>query len=398
MLIQIPEDFTHDQDMGVVTVQEYLSSNESWASVDLSDATNLFPSDVTFELLESILDFSWKPQIDAFKLLARSDWYDSLSKKVVKSPWQRGQPLGLGPSFPAFALSHHMVARTAIYVVDKDKSVFNLEHDTKAYAIVGDDIVISSRYASVYKKLLGILGCKISLDKSIESEKVAEFCSRVITKTDVFVQNKWTKPSDRNFMDLAKNLGYNARLLFPKRQRQVVDLLAELPTPWGLGLNPKGLSLMDRVIKHRDTIRAVSANVEGVLQSRERASYDSLIITTPNPIYDEEGNVWYPMRKNLVEPDQGSEVVDPLRSPRLGDIIRRNHDYLTLVEDRLIDNYFEVFPEPIGDPRGLTMLKILESKLKIKSTGPGVSRLKRKSHQQKELVESDSVERGPSIT
>jgi hypothetical protein len=155
---------------------------------------------------------------------------------------------------------------------------------------------------------------------------------------------------------------------------------------------------MDRVIKHRDTIRAVSANVEGVLQSRERASYDSLIITTPNPIYDEEGNVWYPMRKNLVEPDQGSEVVDPLRSPRLGDIIRRNHDYLTLVEDRLIDNYFEMFPEPIGDPRGLTMLKILESKLKIKSTGPGVSRLKRKSHQQKELVESGSVERGPSIT
>lgn len=88
-----------------------------------------------------------------------------------------GQPLGYHASWPLFALSHHMVVWVAADRVSPNK-VF------RAYAILGDDIVIAdSKVANEYKRILGELEVQISTSKSLVSKSGAfEFARRFFVK------------------------------------------------------------------------------------------------------------------------------------------------------------------------------------------------------------------------
>jgi hypothetical protein len=117
------------------------------------------------------------------------------------------------------------------------------------YVILGDDIAISeSRLANKYVDFVtSQLGCKISEPKTLVSNKVAEFAGKVITADMALHPYKWKEVSDRNFVDLTRNLGQGFINLLRPRQRDVISRIAEVPEEYGgLGFNPKGLSYAER--------------------------------------------------------------------------------------------------------------------------------------------------------
>jgi len=112
------------------------------------------------------------------------------------------------------------------------------------YRILGDDIVIASpEVAEEYQRIMGKLGINISMDKSVESEKVAEFAGRVITRGAILHGLKYGDDTlDNSFLEQVKNCGPRViRYLLPK-QRHVAKWLSTAAPPVGFGFNPEGLS------------------------------------------------------------------------------------------------------------------------------------------------------------
>lgn len=240
VLKTVSEDCTFDQERGVTWCQSQLASGRKLFSIDLSDATNLFPFEVQEAVLSSIFRFLPKgDDKEAFKQLrmvlfsaCKGSWRmpDGTSLKFVK-----GQPLGLGPSFFLFALSHHMI-------------LYSLNGAGK-YVILGDDIVISDDVlAAKYRSLMSEIGCSISEDKSIASQHIAEFASRLIRPNDVLRQWKWRQITRSNVIDICRNYGPEFRSQVVKPMSDVIDALAPIPKELGgLGWNAKGVSLSSRI-------------------------------------------------------------------------------------------------------------------------------------------------------
>jgi len=78
-----------------------------------------------------------------------------------------GQPMGAYSSWPLMALTHHLIVYTS-FGNKKGK-----------YMLLGDDLVISgSQAANLYKRIVELLGMKISPFKTLESKDSFEFAKR----------------------------------------------------------------------------------------------------------------------------------------------------------------------------------------------------------------------------
>lgn len=170
-------------------VQARLRENVSLTSADLSSASDT-------------LDF--RPIVDGLKL---SDGKSNLTKhlqyfeRLCAMPYQltsrhvrqalgsqtvclkQGQMLGLRPSFAVLTLTNLTAARLAVEDVD-GKSASGRRWPP--FAIIGDDIVIETKYADAYSQRIKLLGGVLNLDKSMVSSTKAEMCSRVITATEIY--------------------------------------------------------------------------------------------------------------------------------------------------------------------------------------------------------------------
>ena len=215
----LPWDCTFDQERSFPIIQEVLRSGRCVHSVDLSNATDYFPLDIQLMILRSVYG-----DIDDIKLIeriSRMDWKSSLG--TVR--WNRGQPLGLYPSFFMFTLSHGIILQA-------------LSESDGQFLVVGDDVVIfDDELFRKYLNLLEYLGCPHSPEKSISSRVLAEFGGKVITKTKVIPQLKWRKMSNDSFLDLAKLLGRKSRSLMTKRQQKVFDSVKSLLPPVGCNMS-----------------------------------------------------------------------------------------------------------------------------------------------------------------
>nr|URG16545.1 MAG: RNA dependent RNA polymerase [Mitoviridae sp.] len=239
-LEMLPEDCTFNQEKGVEWCKTQFKLKKTLFSIDLSDATNLFPSEIQEMVLDKVEEFLDKGhERDAF-----SEWKD-IFMRAAKSLWRlpggdslrfsKGQPLGLGPSFFLFSLSHHVVLSSL--------------GGGGQYVILGDDIVINnSRLAKRYRKFMEDIGCKISESKSIASRHVAEFASRLIQPTRVLRQWKWREITRSNVIDICRNMGSGIVSQIPKSMIPVIAALAPIPIEiGGLGWNPKGIPLAARL-------------------------------------------------------------------------------------------------------------------------------------------------------
>ena len=229
---QLPWDCTFDQSKAVEPIQSALRYNVRAFCYDLSNATDLFPLHVQMSVLKFMLPDS--VDVDLFYDLSRGTW----SYRGNTIQWKVGQPLGLYPSFPSFGITHGILL---LGLLNKPWS--------GEFFILGDDVVIlDEALAKSYTKMLYSLGCKISLPKSLDSTVMAEFAGKLITADSVIPQMKYRNLSDDSFVDIVRSLGPRARWLLKPRQREVIDHIAIVPECLGgLGWNPEGLPLKDRI-------------------------------------------------------------------------------------------------------------------------------------------------------
>jgi len=243
-LKDVPNDFTFDQSAGVARIQQWLTDGYPSISMDLSNASDSIPLDLQLELLSVMgVRTRW---IQFFRDCCRGDWYITLEKGGITRTisWTVGAPLGLYPVFASFTLWHHSMVQSCFSDLGKPK-----DQGVWPYAIIGDDLWLGDKeVADLYVNRMLSLGVQASTSKGLVSESTADFAGRVITPKDVIQGFKWKgRSSDESFVDYCRNIGPGALILMRPRQRRVISFIADLPEPYGLGWNPLGIPLSERL-------------------------------------------------------------------------------------------------------------------------------------------------------
>lgn len=236
LIAQVNWDCTYNQSKGTDWLRVQLNQDRKVWSIDLSDATNNFPLDLQLHVLREI--GCAEEDVELFHRLSRAPWSNSNGVEKETMRWTVGQPLGLGPSFAAFALTHGLL----VWSIARACQV------TDCFRVLGDDIVISDeRVALQYLEVLAKIGIPVSKDKTISSSHYAEFAGKVVSRDGTIATLKWRDPSDRSFLDVVRLLGPRSLQLLKRRQRRVATLVSILPEPQGFGWNPQGISLDKRL-------------------------------------------------------------------------------------------------------------------------------------------------------
>jgi len=244
-LKRVPNDFTFDQLAGVGAIQQWLRDGLPSISMDLSNASDNIPLDLQLELM-SRLGVSTR-LIQFYRDCCRGDWY--LQRKVGGNVetirWTVGAPLGLYPVFASFTLWHHSMVQACFADLGKPKLAGRWP-----YAIIGDDLWLGDQeVANLYVDRMSALGVPASTSKGLVSRGTADFAGRVITANDVIQGFKWKGPcSDENFVEFLRNVGPGGLICMRPRQRWVVEFIIDLPEPYGLGWNPLGIPLEERLM------------------------------------------------------------------------------------------------------------------------------------------------------
>jgi hypothetical protein len=294
-------DCTHDQIKGAKFAQDALKSGKTVHSVDLSAATDRFPLFLQVATLRKLNNdphaINWA---SIFERSAKLLW----SSPVGDIAYGAGQPMGLYGSFNLFALTHHAV-------LQRVKEATGVKTD--CYRILGDDIVITDdKVAAEYKLYMQSIGVTVSPSKTITSNTVAEFAGFVITKKSLM---KAAKPVDLgltvdNMINYIHTMGCNP---FKSKLKDLGDLLVYLPTPYGAGLNPRGLSRESRLNFYRseditEKLLSVKSNIDTHIFAKRResqywnsylGSYDSSLEGKTDVILDYFSNVANDIRTEL---------------------------------------------------------------------------------------------------
>lgn len=243
-LKRVPNDYTFDQTAGVVAIQRWLEKGYPSISMDLTNASDNIPLALQLELMARLgVSTRW---IQFYHDCCRGDWYllRERGKPFEVISWTVGAPLGLYPVFASFTLWHHSLVMDCFQTLGKPKV------DGKwPYAIIGDDLWLGDmEVANLYVTRMSSLGVPASTSKGLVSEGTADFAGRVITSNDVIQGFKWKgRVNDESFVDYCRNIGPGALILMRARQRRVISYIADLPEPYGLGWNPLGIPLSERL-------------------------------------------------------------------------------------------------------------------------------------------------------
>jgi len=249
---KLQSDVTHDQESGVAWVQSKLRQGIELAGSDLTSASDLLDVELSLELVDRVFGF---PEIQGYREyeqyfleVSRSKWYcPSLDREVQ---WSQGDVLGTGPSFGLLTLTNNAAALTAYRCAVKEGAIDKSIPWSDSFRIVGDDIVMRAPMEPHYTRIIEDLGGEINHSKTLKSDRVAEFAGRVITSNSSYLKAiKYSEPSDNSFMSYVAQLGDQAKYLLMPKQRQVYNLLKEVPGivvpgPWmpdsyGIGLGPR---------------------------------------------------------------------------------------------------------------------------------------------------------------
>jgi hypothetical protein len=257
----IKEDCTFEQNKGVNSAQAALLSGKRVYSYDLSNCSDHLPlslqtymmrqmgvEEIWVQMFEDISQGMWQLQ-DGHPTVMKITWtesQDGIQASEEVDPeyirWRVGQPLGLYPSFAAFALLHHSLVRGLSHQLGIDS------REGYDYRILGDDIIIyNDALGMAYPKVMESLGVPISETKSLVSNQACEFAGRLVLPTQVVQGYKWKGKTDDSFIDVVRNLGPSSMSLVSPRQRAVLSVLAPVPEPYGFGWNPEGLTYSERM-------------------------------------------------------------------------------------------------------------------------------------------------------
>lgn len=162
ILRRIKTDCTFDQNHFI----SVLSSLRPYHSLDLSNATDRMPIALQRRVIHRLFG---KEKAVAWAHVLVGYEYTSKGNPSVK--YNAGQPMGAYSSWPAMALTHHLIVRVAALRA-------GFPHFT-SYALLGDDIVIANAaVAQQYRDLLQCLDMPISDAKTHVGETTFEFAKR----------------------------------------------------------------------------------------------------------------------------------------------------------------------------------------------------------------------------
>jgi hypothetical protein len=104
------------------------------------------------------------------------------------------------------------------------------------------------KVASVVRGWFTRWGMKVSDTKGLDSDTVAEFAGRIITSSEVVRGFKWKGVvGDESFVAFAAQHGPRSLLMMRPRHKRVLAFIGDLPEPYGLGWNPFGIPLEERL-------------------------------------------------------------------------------------------------------------------------------------------------------
>lgn len=219
--------FVLNQEAGFKWAQDKLREGITLSSFDMSSATDRLDYK---KFLHDYFRLAYK-EPEKFPMLSRSlELFEDTSDSNWSIPghiadlcgfvgnevgWTVGQPLGLRPSFPVLTIMNASFAQSAIREVD---GKFSPGH----FACVGDDLIIESKYADAYMaKVTGFNG-KINNDKTMVSDRYAEFCSHLITRSSCYpLKPRWISSIEGSLQNVEK---FTTSGLSPKVPSWIKDL------------------------------------------------------------------------------------------------------------------------------------------------------------------------------
>nr|QIS88046.1 MAG: RNA-dependent RNA polymerase [Powell virus] len=165
-------------------IQDELRQGTHLTSADLSSASDTLDyKQVTSHMKKA--GPNMRKHLEYFEQVSSMPWYidnptarDFVGSRTIR--WKQGQPLGLRPSFPILSVCNFAAAVHAVNKVDGQVDLSDVP-----FAIVGDDIVIRTKYAKAYQDYISHLGGEANVDKACSSEVQAEFCSRLIKEDKI---------------------------------------------------------------------------------------------------------------------------------------------------------------------------------------------------------------------
>jgi hypothetical protein len=170
----ISSDYTHKQ----YTLHTVYVDDMKPVSVDLTAATDRIPVEITSHILgEYFADHNLGQAWQALMVNFQFTYKDVTQKGNVSTKrisYRCGQPMGLYSSWPAMALTNHVLVRFAAAQLGYK------EYDR--YMIIGDDVVIFDHWVAYnYINIIDSLGIEINRDDSIwpKTEKPYEIAKRL---------------------------------------------------------------------------------------------------------------------------------------------------------------------------------------------------------------------------
>jgi hypothetical protein len=227
ILKEVPTDCTFCQGDGVRFIEQAYREHKKLYSVDLSDATWNFPSSLQDYVL-SLLGVKRKVR----KLIFSTPVYDPINQKIQLV--EKGQAMGLGPSFPLFSLTHNLVLLALCKIIGISP--------IDSYRVLGDDVFMTdSRLYLSYLDFLRAYEVPISKNKTLVSSVLGEFAGKVIFRGVDITPIRWKKLSWNSlptlYLDYISVLGRKKiTLLFGKGARISLSILGPLSKKVG-GLN-----------------------------------------------------------------------------------------------------------------------------------------------------------------
>jgi hypothetical protein len=241
---RLPWDCTFDQSKADKAIISRLRSGKKVYSVDMSSATDHFPWWWQNHVLGHLTGgggrkLSTRMQVELLRTaITKGKWI----LNVTDSPddecwitWTKGQPLGLGPSFFLFTISHGVL----LWVLSRTWE--------NKFFVLGDDVVIlDDALYEEYRHHLEAAEIPISEGKTYTSNRYASFAGKSYTASGCWYNPKWEVISKRNFLDVARYWRYwrNTELF---QEKELIAWVLSLPEPYGSGENPLGLSLDARL-------------------------------------------------------------------------------------------------------------------------------------------------------
>jgi hypothetical protein len=162
----IPMDCTFDQSRFISGLSQKVEGHK-FHSIDLSAATDRMPISLQRRVISF---FAGDTYANTWVDVLTSYAFTNVPMKVTVK-YAAGQPMGAYSSWPAMALTHHIIVQIAA----QRSNIWNFDQ----YSLLGDDLVIANdSVAEEYKKLLVVLDMPFSVEKTHTSFDVFEFAKR----------------------------------------------------------------------------------------------------------------------------------------------------------------------------------------------------------------------------